>query len=145
MTRKRKMNDEHAGLIKKLGSLSKARALAVAELSEIDEKIVSIQSLLAEELAEGNYTAGRWVCKVKDKTVTGRKNTKWKSVAEDMNSGADIVCNDLSQKYPEAEKVLGKAARRMHKVYSDSYEAQTTQGEDSTTTTVTVERLSSKK
>ena len=145
MPRKRKMNDEHAAFIKKLGSLSKQRDAAMATLSDIDEQIMTIKNMLAEELAEGNYTAGRWVCNIKDKTVTGRKNTKWKSVAEDMNNGADTVCNDLGQKYPEAEAVLNKAARRMHKVYNDSYEAQTTQGEDSTTVIVTVERLSSKK
>lgn len=143
--RTKKMTDDHAALIKRLGALNKQKSTIITDLTAVEEQIRSITTALAEDLAEGSYTVGKWICRIKDTFSKGRKNTKWKSVAETLNSGVDIVSTDMAKKYPEAESLLGKLARKLHKIYDDSYATETTVGADSSSTSVVIERLSSKK
>lgn len=145
MTRKRKITDDHAALIKKLGSLDKKRTLAATDLSDIDEQIITIQHTLAEELAEGNYTAGKWICRVIDKAVNGRRSTKWKTVAEAIKGGLNQIKHEHVEKYPEATTALKKMAKRIHGFYDDTFDANTSVGSDRVDTKVTVEKLASKK
>ena len=144
-SRKRKMNDDHAALIKRMGSLGKKRDDAASALSVIDEEIIVIQHSLSEELAEGNYTAGRWVCKVTDKEITGRSSTSWKTVATAIKGGLNQIKQEHVEKFPEATSALKKMAKRIHGFYDDTLDANTKVGPDRIDVQVSVERLSSKK
>ena len=142
MTKTEKLNQDVENTIKKLGRTIEAQKELSEQLAKISEKRAELEATLGETLESGVYTTDDWVCKVFNQISKGRSSPSWKKISESIASGIDVIGEDLTKRFPEAEQVISKMSKRLHKRYEEAVETNTTVSPDKETTVINVERVS---